>query len=142
MQGSGQNRKRLPDIGQRKFRSSESSRLTKSAGRVTCRLPEGSGEIGLAGKAQRKRNIDQRPITACQKRFRALKTPGADVAMRRLPDSLAEGPREMVSAQARNRRHAIDAEIAFEVCFDVVQHTKKPAPIEPLVRATGKKLSA
>jgi hypothetical protein len=50
--GSGQNRKRLPDIGQRKFRSSGSSRLTKSAGRVTCRLPEGSGEIGLAGKAQ------------------------------------------------------------------------------------------
>jgi hypothetical protein len=48
-----------------------------------------------------------------KKRFRALKTPGADVAMRRLPDGQPEGPREMVSAQARNRCHAIDAEIAF-----------------------------
>ena len=50
--GSGQNRKRLPDIGRRKFGSSGSSRLTISAGCVTCRLPEGSCEIGLAGKAQ------------------------------------------------------------------------------------------
>lgn len=98
---------------------------------MTCRLREGAGEIGLAGEAQRKCNIDQRPITACQKRFRALKTPGADVAMRRLPDSQPEGPREMVSAQARDRCDAIDAEIAFEVCFYIVQHTKKPASIEP-----------
>jgi hypothetical protein len=98
---------------------------------VTCGLPKGSGEIGLAGKAQRKRNIDQRPIAAYQKSFRTLKTPIADVAMRRLPDGLPEGPREMVSAQARNRCHAIDAEIAFEVCLDVVQHPKKPASIKP-----------
>jgi len=124
-------RKRSPDIGERKFRSSESSRLTILAGCLACRLPECSCEVGLAGKAQRKRYVDQRAIVAYQKRFRSLKAPGADVAMWRLPDGLPEGSREMKSAQTRNRGDAIDAEIAFEVCFDVVQHTKKPASIQP-----------
>lgn len=87
--------------------------MTILAGCLTCRLPECSCEIGLAGKAQRKRNIDQRAIAAYQKRLRTLKTPIADVPMRRLPDGLLEGPREMISAEARNRCDAIDAEIAF-----------------------------
>jgi hypothetical protein len=128
---SRQKRNGLLDIGKMPARLSRSGLLTKLAGRVTCRLPEGPREIGLAGKAQRQRNIDQRPVPACQKRFRALKTPGADVAMRRLPDGLPEGPREMIPAQARDRCHAIETEIAFEVRLDVVQHPKQPAPIEP-----------
>ena len=47
----------------------------------------------------------------------------------------------MKSAQARNRCHALYAEFAFQVRFDVVQHTQESAPIEPLNCASRKGLS-
>ena len=92
-------------------------------GRLTRRLPECSRETGLVGKAERQRNIHQRPITY-QRGFRALETLGADVAMRGLPDCLLKGSRKMMSAQTRNRCHAIKGKIAFQACFYVIQHTE------------------
>src|SRR5215475_11357896 len=114
-------------------------RQTVLAGCLTGRLLECSGEIGLSGKAQRKGNIDQRAIAASQQCFRTLEPSGADVAMWRLPDGLPEGPRKMVSAEARNGCHSIKTEIAFQVCLYVVKNTEEPASIERpfCVRRTG-----
>ena len=105
---------------------------------VACRS---SRETGLVGKAERQRYIHQRPIALHQQGFRALETLGADVAMRRLSDCLPEGSRKMVSAQARNRCHALYAKIAFQVRFYVIQHTEESAPIEPLNCVARKGLS-
>src|SRR4029450_8651828 len=99
--------------------------------RLTGGLLECSREIGLAGEAQRERNVDSRLVTTCQKLLRALKTPRTDVAMGRLPDSLPEGAREMVSAQGCDRCHVIKGETAFKVCLDVIQHTEQSASIKP-----------
>jgi hypothetical protein len=140
--GSGQNRKRLPDIRQREPGWLRSSRLTILTWRLTRRLPEGSREIGLAGKAERKRYVHQGPIAMDQHGFRALEALGTDVPMGRFSDGLSKGSRKMVSAQARNRCHAFKAKIAFQVRINIVQHTKESALIEPLVCTTRKKLSA
>jgi hypothetical protein len=53
------------------------------------------------------------------------------MAMRRQPDGLPESTGKVVSAQARNRRQAIKGEIAFQICFNVIQHTAQSALIEP-----------
>jgi hypothetical protein len=71
-------------------------------GRLTRRLAKCSGEIGLAGKLERKGDINQGPIFARQQRFGALKSLRADVLMGRLPDGRLECSREMEPAQARN----------------------------------------
>jgi hypothetical protein len=94
----------------------------------------------LAGKTQRQRNIHQRPITLYQQSFRALKALSADVAMGGLPYRLLEGSRKMVSAQTRNRRHAINGKIALKVSFYVTQYAEEPASIEPLPCETRKKV--
>jgi hypothetical protein len=47
--------------------------------------------------------------------------------MRRLPNCLPEGSGKMEAAQARNFCHALYAEIAFQVRFDVVQYTHEYA---------------
>jgi hypothetical protein len=86
----------------------------------------------LAGKVQRQRNVDQRPITMYQQSFRALKALGADVTMRGLPHCLLERPCKMVSAQARNRCHAINGKIAIQVFFYEMQHAEESASIESL----------
>src|SRR5262249_32678634 len=70
-------------------------------------------------------------IAVRQQSLGAFEPPVADIAMRRPADGGLEGPREMKLAQARNRREMIDREIAFEVGFDVVEHTGQPALIEP-----------
>src|SRR5215813_4519160 len=110
-------------------------------GCLTRRLPECSCKIGLVAKAERQRNIHQRPIALLQQSFRALKAPGADVAMRRLPHCLLEGPRKMVPAQARDRCDATNRKIAFQVCFYVIQHAEEPASIEARPCETWKRLS-
>jgi hypothetical protein len=47
-----------------------------------------------------------------------------------LPRGLFEGPRKMVLAQARNRGHSIEGEIALQVRFNVIQHALESAPVE------------
>ena len=111
------------------------------AGRLTRCLRECSREIGLAGKAERQRDVHQRPIAVHQQGFRALEALGADITMGRFSDGLPEGSRKMESAEARNRCQALYAEIAFQVRFYVVQHSRQSAPIETLNGAGRKGLS-
>src|SRR4029450_6285572 len=104
--------------------------LTILTGCLTRRLPECAGETGLVGKAERQRDVRQWPVALHQQCFRAREAPGADVAMRGLPRGLFEGPRKMVLAQARNRGHSIEGEIALQVRFNVIQHALESAPAE------------
>ena len=120
--------------------SPRSKSLTILTGCLTHRLPECSCEIRLAGKAQRQRNIRQRPIAMDQQSFRTFEAPGTDVAMRRLPHGLLEGPREMIFAQTRNRRDPVEREIALQIFFYVIQHAQESTTIESFPCGTGKKL--
>jgi hypothetical protein len=114
--------------------------MTKSRRRLTCDLPERPCEVGLAGKIQCQRNIDQRSIALYQQGFCTLKALGADVAMWRLPHCVLEGARKMVSAQACNRCHAIKGKIALQVRFYVIQNAEEPALIEASPGATKDRL--
>jgi hypothetical protein len=74
-----------------------------------------SCEIGLAGKVERKCNIDERLISSYQQRFGTLETLRADVLVRRLTYGGLKCSREMEPAQARNRCQVIERNIAFQV---------------------------
>jgi hypothetical protein len=105
--------------------------LPESARGLSIRLCECSCEIGLAGKAERKGNVDQRPMTGQQQRFCALKAPAAHIVMGRLPHRFLEGSRKVVSAQAGDRGHGINRQLAFKVGLDVVEHPEQSAPVQP-----------
>jgi hypothetical protein len=123
------------------FSSPRSKRLTVLTRCLTGRPPECAREIRLAGKAEIQCDIHQGQIAPDQQHFRAIKSFGADIAMRRLTHRLLEGPSKMVSAQACNRCDTINGKVAFEICLYVIQHTEEPASIEPFptwIRLTGR----
>src|SRR5271169_2009963 len=89
---------------------------------LTCHLTKCSCEIGLAGKVERERNIDQGLIPSYQHRFGALEPLRADVPMRRSTNRGLECSRKMEPAEARNRCQLINRKIAFQVSLYVIQH--------------------
>src|SRR5882757_7825933 len=99
-------------------------------------LRERPGEIGLAGKVERERNVDQGPIVSRQQCLGMLETFCADVLMRRPADGGLERSREMEPAQAGNGCQVVDGEIAFRVRLDVVQHPPQPASIKAVLSET------
>jgi hypothetical protein len=108
--------------------------------RLTCHLTKCSGEIGLAGKVERERNIDQGLIPAYQQRLGALEPLRADVLMRGSTDGGLERSREMEPAQTRNRCQVIDRKVTFQVCLYVIQNAGQSASIESFLCDTRESL--
>src|SRR3977135_898211 len=102
-------------------------------GRQTGNLPECAAEIGLRGKIECERDIDQRLIATCQQRLAMFEPLAAPIAMGRLTDGGLECPGEMEAAQACDRRQVIERKVGFEVSLDLVQHAGQPAPIKPFL---------
>ena len=48
-----------------------------------------------------------------------------------MPNGLPVGTGKVIPAQARNRGRAIKAEIAFQICFYLIQHTQESTSIKP-----------
>ena len=97
-------------------------------------MTESSREIGLGGKVESERNIDQRAISSRQQLFGALQTLRADVLMGRSTHGRFEGACEMKPAQAGNRCQLIKREITFQVSVDILQDTRQPSSIKTLLR--------
>jgi hypothetical protein len=92
-------------------------------------LAKRPGEIGLPGKSERECDIDQRPLSFHQHCLGARQAFHADVSMGRMPGSGLERPREMESAQARNRREAGYREIPLQISLNKIQYTRQSASI-------------
>jgi hypothetical protein len=93
-------------------------------------LPKSSGEIGLAGKVERERNIDQGLVASNQQRLGAFEPLPAHVTMGRLTDGGLEGSGEMETAQTRDRCQMINGKIALQVSLYVIKHAGKSASIK------------
>ena len=102
--------------------------------RLTRRLTERTGEVGLARKLEGQRNLDQRLIALLEQLFGALKPLRADIVMRRSADRGLECARKMEAAQARDRSQAVECQIIFKIGFDVIEHTCQSASIETCLK--------
>jgi len=91
------------------------------------RLPECARKVGLARESEGQRDFDQGRFAFDQQDFRALEAPCNDITMRRLPDGLPEGSREVEPAEAGDRSHAVEGEVAFQMAIDVVEDAEQPA---------------
>src|SRR5262249_49753588 len=105
--------------------------------RLTRGLPECTGEIGLTRKPERGGIIGQGPIRIGEQFLGALQTPCADMRMRRLADGGLEGTREMELAQAGNRRQPRHRQIALQIGFDKVEHSRQSARLKPFPGGWG-----
>src|SRR2546421_4215905 len=109
---------------------------------LTRHLTKCSREIGLAGKLECERDIDQGLLSSYQQRSGTVETLRADVLMRRLTGGSLERPREMEPAQARNRCHVIERKIALQVGLYIVQHAGQSASIKSLLPDTRESRSS
>src|SRR5580693_7465553 len=98
--------------------------------RLTRRLTERTGEVGLARKLEGQRNLDQRLVALLEQLFGALKPLRADIVMRRSADRGLERAGKMEAAQARDRSQAGECQITFQIGSDVIEHTRQSASIE------------
>ena len=100
-------------------------------------VPECAGEVGLTRKAEREGDIGQGPIRIGEEFLGALQTSCADMPMRRLADSGFEGTREMELAEAGNRCQPRHREIALQIGFDKVKHSRQSARLKPFPCSWG-----
>src|ERR1700722_13273811 len=71
--------------------------------RLTRRLTERTGEVGLARKLEGQRNIDQRLVPLPEQLLGEFKPPRADIVMRRSANRGLERAGKMKAAQACDR---------------------------------------
>src|ERR1700733_945204 len=95
--------------------------------RLTRRLTERTGEVGLARKLEGQRNLDQRLVALLEQLFGAVKPLRADIVMRRSADRGLERAGKMEAAQARDRSQAGECQITFQIGSDVIEHTRQAA---------------
>src|ERR1700732_2936284 len=95
--------------------------------RLTRRLTERTGEVGLARKLEGQRNLAQRLSPLLEQWFAALKPLRADIVMRRSADRGLERAGKMDAAQACDRSQAGEGQITFQIGSDVIEHTRRSA---------------
>src|SRR6476660_5175625 len=93
--------------------------------------PECAGEIGLARKPEPEGDIDQGPVRIAEQILGAFEAPCTDMPMRRFADGGLERAREIKLAQAGNRGQPRYRQIALQIGFDIVEHPRQSASVEP-----------
>src|SRR3979411_2754964 len=92
--------------------------------RLTRRLTERTGEVGLARKFEGQRNMGQRLVPLPEQLFGELKPLRADIVMRRSADRGLERAGKMEAAQACDRSQAAECQITFQIGSDVIETTR------------------
>src|ERR1700736_6502760 len=105
--------------------------------RLTRRLAERTGEVGLARKFEGQRNMGQRLVSLPEQLFGELKPLRADIVMRRSADRGLERAGKMEAAQACDRSQAGKCQIAFQIGSDVIEHTRQSASVKSCLSCAG-----
>src|SRR6202040_94771 len=105
--------------------------------RLTRRLTERTGEVGLARKLESQRNMGQRLVPLPEQLFGELKPLRADIVMRRSADRGLERAGKMEAAQACDRSQAGESQITFQIVCDVIEHTRQSASIKSRLSCAG-----
>src|SRR5258708_19111136 len=104
--------------------------------RLTRRLAERTGEVGLARKLEGQRNMGQRLVPLPEQLFGEFKPLSADIVMRRSADRGLERAGKVEAAQACDRSQAGEGQITFQIGSDVIEHTRQSASIKSCLRRT------
>src|SRR5258706_8695789 len=105
--------------------------------RLTRRLTERTGEVGLARKFEGQRNLDQRLVPLPEQLFGELKPLRADIVIWRSADRGLERAGKMEAAQACDRSQAGECQITFQIGSDVIEHTRQSASIKSCLSCSG-----
>ena len=90
-------------------------------------LAEHRTEVALVGKAESIRDVDQH-VVAIQQQLGALHPLIDHIAVGRRVEGIGEGPEELPRTELNERRKIEQAQLAIEICSNVIHHTLRLEP--------------